>query len=185
MHELRRLGSRELEPDEAFAAWEYVDGHDVAQVVVVPTTVAAGEDLPPASDALPAEAAAAWACLPLDDIREKLTAKIRTILARELHTAESELETDRPFVDLGLNSMMALSIRRDIEQFVGLELSATMLWNHPTVESLAAHLSAKLRPSEQVPRETITVSPEGSGSVLDSLFDHVESTAAGTETGPR
>ena len=45
---------------------------------------------------------------------------------------------DRPFAELGLNSVMAMSIRREAEQFVGIELSATMLWNHPTIAALAA-----------------------------------------------
>ena len=51
---------------------------------------------------------------------------------------EAELELDRPFAELGLNSVMAMSVRRETEQLVGIELSATMLWNHPTVASLAA-----------------------------------------------
>ena len=153
----------------------------MAQVVVVPTA-AAGEDLPRDADALPfAEAAAAWARLPLDDIREQLTAQIRTILARELRTAESELDTDRPFIELGLNSMMALSIRREIENIVGLELSATMLWNHPTVDSLAAHLTAKLTGAQTPTVETMTALSEPTESVLDSLFDRVESVPARRE----
>src|SRR5262249_33194714 len=36
--ELRRMGSREIKPAEAFTAWEYVDTFDVAQAIVVPVT---------------------------------------------------------------------------------------------------------------------------------------------------
>ena len=43
---------------------------------------------------------------------------------------------------------MAMSIRRETEQLVGIELSATMLWNHPTIASLAAYLAKKLLPQE-------------------------------------
>ena len=34
--ELERLGSRPVSPEEAFAAWEYVDCYDIAQVVMAP-----------------------------------------------------------------------------------------------------------------------------------------------------
>lgn len=34
--ELARMGSRDITPSEAFTAWEFVDGYDVAQAVVVP-----------------------------------------------------------------------------------------------------------------------------------------------------
>ena len=56
---------------------------------------------------------------------------------------EADFELDRPFAELGLNSVMAMSVRRATEQFVGFELSVTMLWNHPTVASLAASLAEK------------------------------------------
>ena len=62
--------------------------------------------------------------------------------------AEAEIDADRPFAEMGLNSVMAMSIRRDAEQLVGMELSATMLWNHPTIAALATYLAEKLRPEE-------------------------------------
>ncbi len=182
--ELRRLGLRDLSADEAFAAWEYLHRNDIAQAVVVPVSGTSGDDrtgtAPPVNDTS-SVAAAAWATMPADDVRKQLIAKIRAILGRELRTTESELDTDRPFIELGLNSMMAMAIRRDIENLVGLQLSATMLWNHPTVDSLAAYLTARLVPAELPLVETVTASAELKESVLDSLFDHVESASAETE----
>jgi phthiocerol/phenolphthiocerol synthesis type-I polyketide synthase A len=181
--ELRRLGSRELAAEEAFAAWEYLHRNDIAQAVILPVH---GEDLDSLSRGAPsAETAAAWSTMRAEDVRRELSVKIRSILASELHTAESDLDTERPFIELGLNSLMALSIRREIEHLVGMELSATMLWNHPTVESLAAHLTAKLTPSEAPAPDTVTVAAEPTGSVLDSLFDRVESAPAATESRQR
>ncbi len=90
------------------------------------------------------------------DVAAELSTNLRAIVAGELRTPESELETDRPFIELGLNSMMALSIRREIEQLVGLELSATMLWNHPTVAALAAYLTAKTFVQSRTNRRSTT-----------------------------
>ena len=136
----------------------------------------------PANGASSQEAAAAWSTMPAEDVRNQLIANLRAILARELRTTESELDTNLPFIELGLNSMMAMAIRREIENLVGLQLSATMLWNHPTVESLAAYLTAKLVRAEVPAVDTMTALAEPTEGVLDSLFDRVESAPAGTES---
>jgi phthiocerol/phenolphthiocerol synthesis type-I polyketide synthase A len=88
------------------------------------------------------------------------------------------LESDRPFAELGLNSVMAMSIRREAEQLVGIELSATMLWNHPTIASLTEFLARKFEP-ETKPEEAGDVDSEA--SVLDGLFESAESASAGSE----
>ena len=71
-----------------------------------------------------------------DDLLIELEAGLRRILAHELRLPEAGLDVDRPFAELGLNSVMAMSIRREAEQLLGIELSATMLWNHPTIAAL-------------------------------------------------
>ncbi len=79
-----------------------------------------------------------------EDVLRELETGLRTILARELRMPEAELKLDRPFAELGLNSVMAMSVRREAEQLVGIELSVTMLWNHPTIAALTAYLVKKL-----------------------------------------
>ena len=98
------------------------------------------------------------------------------ILATELRKPQDEVALDCPFAEMGLNSVMAMSIRREVEQLVGIELSATMLWNHPTIASLARYLAEKLLPQEMSDGDDVV---HGStDSVLDTLFDSVESTSA-------
>ncbi|UVO12585.1 KR domain-containing protein [Mycobacterium sp. SVM_VP21] len=179
LHELERMGSRPITPAEAFAAWDHVEHYDVAQAVMVP--------LP--REGKPGESASGgvgpvrdWAQLPADEILSELEIGLRSILARELRMSEAELQLDRPFAELGLNSVMAMAVRRDIEQLVGMELSATMLWNHPTTAALAAHLTGKLLPQEDVSGNAAATNgelPEPADSVLNELFDSVESAPAG------
>ena len=94
---------------------------------------------------------------------------------------EAELELDRPFADLGLDSVMAMAVRREAEQLVGMELSATMLWNHPTIALLAEYLAKKLLP-QQDSETGVDLVPDSGGSVLDVLFDSVESAPVGSES---
>jgi phthiocerol/phenolphthiocerol synthesis type-I polyketide synthase A len=78
--------------------------------------------------------------------------------------------------------VMAMSIRREAEQLIGMELSATMLWNHPTVASLANFLAEKLLPPKDSEAD-VDVTPDASSNVLEALFDSVESARAGSGGG--
>lgn len=87
--------------------------------------------------------------------------------------ARTELDLERPFAELGLNSVMAMSIRRQAERLVRVELSLTMLWNQPTIASLAEYLAGKFSPQEG--SATINGTSASASSVLDALFDSVQS----------
>jgi phthiocerol/phenolphthiocerol synthesis type-I polyketide synthase A len=175
LQELERLGSRPVSPEEAFKAWEHVDRYDVAQAVMAPLP---SSDVSPESEAQ--DSSPAWSQMSVEDALCELEAGLRAILARELQMPEAELELDRPFAELGLNSVMAMSVRRDTEQFVGIELSATMLFNYPTIVSLAEYLAKKLLPQTDSD-DGSDVFGDSDGSVLNELFAHVESAAAGSE----
>jgi phthiocerol/phenolphthiocerol synthesis type-I polyketide synthase A len=136
--------------------------------------------VPAASDAL--AISPAWSEMPAEDVLRELEAGLRAILARELQLPEAELALDRPFAEFGLNSVMAMSVRRDTEQFVGIELSATMLFNYPTIVVLAEHLAKKLLPHTDSDNDSDALGDSDS-SVLDDLFDSVESAPAGSEKG--
>ncbi len=117
------------------------------------------------------------------DARDELEKGLRSIVARELRVPESELQNDRPLAELGLNSLMAMAIRREAEQLVGVELSATMLFNYPTVASLASYLAKLVAPQADSGVDEMAVLSASAGSVLDSLFDSIESTSVAGE-GP-
>ena len=177
LQELERLGSRAITAEEAFAAWDHLVRYDVAQAVMAP--------LPSSDESAVSEPQAtspAWSQMSAEDVHRELEAGLRAILARELHMPEAELELDRPFAELGMNSVMAMSVRRDTELFVGIELSATMLFNYPTIVSLAGHLAKRLLPQPESNIELDGLS-DSDGSVLSELFDSVESAPAGSERG--
>ncbi|WP_343709457.1 acyltransferase domain-containing protein [Mycobacterium sp.] len=164
--EIERLGSRPVSAKEAFAAWEYVDRYDVAQAVMVP--MPSGES----SGHRESTSAPAWLQMSAEDLSHEVETGLRAILIRELRLPDSELESDRPFAELGLNSVMAMSVRREVEQLAGIEMSATMLWNYPTVAALTAYLVEKL--SGRIDSPGDADDPPPSSQVLDALFDHVE-----------
>ena len=76
---------------------------------------------------------------------------------------------------------MAMAIRREAERFVGIELSATMLFNHPTVASLSDYLTKIVSPQDDSSNDEMAALSASAGSVLDSLFDRIESTTPEAE----
>lgn len=166
--ELQRQGSRPLTAEEAFRAWEYVDRYDVAQAVLAPTAGAAADR--------PESVAPDWSGMSAGERTDRLRDSLRAILARELQLPDDDLVADRPFAELGLNSLTAMSIRREAEALVGQPLSVTMLWNHPTIAELGSYLAELLGPPQASDDEAAAASPVV--SVLDSLLDSAESSHA-------
>jgi acyl transferase domain-containing protein/acyl carrier protein len=116
-----------------------------------------------------------WSQIPAENMQNELEIRLRAILARELGMPVSAVATDRPFPELGLDSMMAMMVLREVRQLVGVDLSATMLWDHPTIASLAAYLAEILAPQEEPEGRDVEVTPDSTSGVLDALFDSVES----------
>ena len=156
--------------------------YDVAQAVMAPMQSAEGGASVLSDAHRTPTPARAWSQMSPDDQHAELQNGLRAILAIELRTPEDEVELDRPFAEMGLNSVMAMSIRREVEQLVGLELSATMLWNHPTIATFASYLAKQLVP-EANSEDDSAVADDSADSVLDTLFDSVESVPAGSESG--
>jgi acyl transferase domain-containing protein/acyl carrier protein len=77
-------------------------------------------------------------------------------LAEQLTVPADEIDTHLPFSSFGLSSREAVGLSGDLETWLGRKLSATLLWEQPTVEALAAFLGAR-----ETPREASARSPEG------------------------
>ncbi len=124
-----------------------------------------------------------WSQLPDEDRQSELETRLRAILARELKMPVSAVDVDKPFPELGLDSMMAMTVLKETKQLVGFDLSASMLWNHPAISSLAAYVAEMLAPQEVPQRSDADLTLDSESGVLDDLFDSVESASAGGESG--
>jgi acyl carrier protein/NAD(P)-dependent dehydrogenase (short-subunit alcohol dehydrogenase family) len=69
-----------------------------------------------------------------------LAGYITHIIAEQLGISSEELVPDAPLFELGLNSMMSLSIKNDLQQALGMQLSATLLYNYNTVNQISKYL---------------------------------------------
>ena len=58
--------------------------------------------------------------------------------------SEDSIALDIPFADFGLDSVDATDFSYDLEEWLGIELNITVLWNHPTVGRMATYLDTKV-----------------------------------------
>ena len=124
-----------------------------------------------------------WSQIPAESVLSELESRLQAIIAHELGMSASAVDVDRAFPELGLDSMMAMAVLGEAKRVFGFEVSTTMLWDHPTISSLAAYLVGLVVPPEELPEDTAAMPLDSAGSVLDELFDHVESASAGSESG--
>jgi len=61
-------------------------------------------------------------------------------LAEGLKVAREEIDLHTPFSDFGLDSVAGLQLTGDLEGVVGRALEPTLLYEYPTIATLARHL---------------------------------------------
>jgi acyl carrier protein len=76
--------------------------------------------------------------------RAMLEAQLKSLLATVLKLDISTIDVEKPMGALGLDSLLGFELKNRCEQSLGLPLSATMVWNYPTVAALTGHLADKL-----------------------------------------
>ncbi|MBU3186315.1 non-ribosomal peptide synthetase [Clostridium estertheticum] len=72
--------------------------------------------------------------------REFLEGYLREIIGKELGILETEVDGNISFIELGINSMMSLSIRSSLEKELGVQISSTLLFNYNTIKKMSEYL---------------------------------------------
>ncbi|MGV9787390.1 SDR family NAD(P)-dependent oxidoreductase [Streptomyces sp. NPDC003435] len=160
--QLGRSGLAPLATDEALRLFDTVHGTDDALLLPARLDMAALRSLaregglPPVLTQLvpaPASPARARPAALLTRLAatppEKRDALLERVVADELAAVLGESDTDaidpeRPFRDMGLDSLGAVRLRNRLGRATGLTLPSTLVFSHPRVPVLAAHLRTLL-----------------------------------------
>jgi acyl carrier protein len=63
------------------------------------------------------------------------------VIAQEKQVAADQIDSEAPFVELGLDSMSAVALSGDLEMALSIELPPTLFWDYPNIVALAQFLS--------------------------------------------
>jgi hypothetical protein len=106
-----------------------------------------------------------------DDRLPQLAEAVREVVGDILGTTES-IDDHAGFNELGMDSIMVIDLRERLVHALGIDLSATIGLDHPTVESMAHHLDGLLHPPEPtapVPAASTRRAPEDTAGDLSAL----------------
>ncbi|RBM21646.1 hypothetical protein DEH69_05440 [Streptomyces sp. PT12] len=91
------------------------------------------------------ELRARLAALPVEEQQAELTRLVCGYAGSVLgHAPDENLEPQRAFKDLGIESMTAIDLRNRLNRATGLKLPATLVFEYPTPAALAEHLRAEI-----------------------------------------
>ncbi|WP_232374998.1 type I polyketide synthase [Mycolicibacterium mengxianglii] len=144
--QLEALGMDAVAADDAMRALDIAVRADRAHVVVLPVLPAAAsvpmlaavaprattgpEPVAPAGQVGPGTAdTAGWAAQ-----------QVLAAVAAELGLPEDGVDPRLPLVEIGVDSIMTVAVRRQLEKQTGLTLPPTLLWEHPTAAAVTARI---------------------------------------------
>ncbi|MCB9450587.1 MAG: type I polyketide synthase [Anaerolineaceae bacterium] len=195
----RGLGS--ITPQQGIALLVQLLRQPTAQMAVMAFDAAQwSQTYPPAAassllaDLLQAESAATPAeeSTQVDDVRARLLAiepgpprrklledHLREQVARVLGLSPSRIDIHKPLRNLGIDSLMTLELRSRLESTLKIPLSATLIFNFPTVSVMTDHLAEKLNiPLTAAQAVEPTAAPAADKSLEGLSQDELESLLA-------
>jgi NAD(P)-dependent dehydrogenase (short-subunit alcohol dehydrogenase family)/acyl carrier protein len=129
---------------------------------VAPTRAATATD----AEQLPPD----FATMPETSRRRALAHLVNTHTAAVLgRTTLDGVPTDMPLKDLGLDSLIAVELANRLSAATGLRVAATVAFDHPTPDALAAHLATQLVSPESTADDLLT--DEQLFESLDEILD--------------
>ena len=154
--ELEGKGITSIDRDEAFRAWDHVAKYDTSHGVVLRSRILDADDLLPmdiledvvirraaavATSSSPSDgdAAAAGFKLPppgperLEYLRVKISECVASVL--QLPSVE-DVDAKAALADMGMDSVMTVALRRQLQQGLKVKVPPTLIWGHPTVGHL-------------------------------------------------
>ncbi len=121
--------------------------------------------------------------IPLPDIPDDLVAEDKESMVREIESwmtrwlttragvDPNTVDLDMPFADYGLDSMTAVELSGESEDWSGIELTPVVAWNYPTVAKMSAYIAESML-GESLGNDEADES-QSKQSELDGLLDEL------------
>lgn len=99
---------------------------------------------PDADGGVDRQADVEWLELPDPELHEYVDSAVRGVVAVELRLDPGDLDVHRPLPEMGVDSLLSESIRHRLNRQFRTALPSSLLWDRPSVTSVAGYLSELL-----------------------------------------
>ena len=103
-------------------------------------------------------------------------------LAKKLKIDAKSIDSNASFADYGMDSVMAVELAQDLEDWLQHSLDATIVWNFPTIQSLGKYLASEMEKqgggSTGSPKLDFTVEKKQSSELNEPLETDIEGSIA-------
>lgn len=86
-----------------------------------------------------------------------LISHVQKTIAQVLHMPAARIDIEQTLGSLGMDSLLAVELRNRLEIDLDIPLSATLVWNYPTILEMSSYLAKRLGTQ---PQEKTSTSPE-------------------------
>ena len=87
---------------------------------------------------------------------------------------QEEIRRDRPFAEYGLDSLTAVELSHDLEEWLGLELTPVLAWNYPTAARLSRYLAQQVAGEVTTEADSPTAGGLHSVAEFERLLSQIE-----------
>ena len=110
----------------------------------LPPSSSPARPMAPAPMAPPVVSAVVTAPVTAAEARVDVRAFLKRSLAQALYLDEANIDDDRPFVDLGLDSIVGVEWVKSINKGLGLEIGATRVYDYANLAALGVYVESQL-----------------------------------------
>lgn len=85
----------------------------------------------------------------VSSLHQDIQGELQKRIAQRLHLAPAEIDPEAPFASYGLDSVQAVQLTAELEDWLGQRLNPTLAYDYPTIASLAGFLAQLSQGSPQ------------------------------------
>ena len=110
----------------------------------------------------------------IDRLAERIESWLLNWLVERAAIAKSDVHRDKPFAEYGLDSLTAVELSQELEDWVGVEVVPTVAWNYPTPATLSVYLAREAGGADEI-HETEAIAEEQVDDEFAELLAEIES----------
>lgn len=110
----------------------------------------------------------------IDRLAERIEAWLLDWLVKRAAIAAGDVARDKPFAEYGLDSLTAVEMSQELEDWLGIALTPTIAWNYPTPMALGRYLAREAAGLDSEAADDGLASEGGQDSAFERLLKEIE-----------